>query len=661
MRSTGAQRWPAVNRGRTLMIMRVAAQCGIAVVLSGLAAAASAQDRTNDNAVTQAEDAFGFSVGHESIGIYAPGQARGFSPTAAGNVRIDGLYFDPAFGLQGLLVDSISIKVGISAQGYPFTAPSGIVDQQLRRPASTLGASVVASGDSWSGASIEVDGSVPITNTLAIRVGANTSRTVFPNGTDNFNHTESLIARWHPASSVEIVPFWSRYTDTHDESGTFYAANGSFLPIVDRAHHDESPKWADVYFKGVNTGVLTNVGLSEDWVLRLGAFRSSFAGEHQFNHLLVEEEPDGTGERILIADPPSHNVSLSGEARLTHSIRDGNRLHIFHLSARVRDARREFGGSDTIDFGPGRVGERVTDPRPDFVFGEQTHQRTRQKMYGIAYDGRWKDVGEISVGVSKEYYDKATDFPGLERVEASSAPLLYNGTAAVIISPTASLYAGYSRGLEESGTAPPNAANRNEPLPSILTQQKDAGVRFEIVKEMKAVVGVFDISRPYFGFDSANVFGQVGSIRARGAEFSVSGTAGPKLNLVFGGVLLRPRVEKSADAQGDIGSKPVGIPSHILTANANWATPFVDGLQFDVGLSHRGKLPSTVNNLVFLPSRFTASLGSRYRFNVGGKPTVLRVQATNLFDNQDITGVIGPGIYQPRGSRQINASVTVDL
>ena len=96
-----------------------------------LAAPAAAQNRSSDNAVTQAEDAFGFSVGRESIGIYNAGQVRGFSPTAAGNVRIEGLYFDPIFGLSDMLVGSTSVKVGLSAQGYPFAAPSGIVDQTL--------------------------------------------------------------------------------------------------------------------------------------------------------------------------------------------------------------------------------------------------------------------------------------------------------------------------------------------------------------------------------------------------------------------------------------------------------------------------------------------------------------------------------------------------
>src|SRR6476660_4862200 len=124
---------------------------------AGVAGPALAQSRASDNAVTQAEDAFGFSVGRESLGIYNAGNARGFSPVAAGNLRIDGLYFDQTFGLPGTILDSTSIKVGLSAQGYPFAAPSGIVDQTLRHPGDKAGASAVANWDSWGTYGLEVD------------------------------------------------------------------------------------------------------------------------------------------------------------------------------------------------------------------------------------------------------------------------------------------------------------------------------------------------------------------------------------------------------------------------------------------------------------------------------------------------------------------------
>ena len=634
----------------------------LGVLLAGLSLVSTevfAQNRTDDNAITQAEDAFGFSVGRESIGIYNAGQARGFSPAQAGNVRIDGLYFDPAFGLQGLLIDSVSIKVGLSAQGYPFAAPSGIVDQSLRRPAPKMGGSLVVSGDSWGGYSAQLEGSIPIGDHLGVYAGFNGGAQEFPNGTNNRNYTGSLLARWRPTDNVEIVPFWSVYSDFDDEAGTLYVPAGSYIGIADKVGHDESPAWADLRFTGRNAGLLSSVTLGKNWIVRLGAFRSDVFNKHLYNFFLTNQQPDGTGERVLIADPPAHNGSWSGEFRVTHSVAEGPRLHVFYASVRMRDARREFGGSDTVSFGVGPVGERITDPKPEFEFGEQTRQHVQQMTYGLAYDGRWKDVGEISFGLSRANYRKVTRIPLIDPVEAKASPWLYNGTAALIVSNSVSVYAGYARGLEESGTAPPNAANRNEPLESILTEQKDAGVRIRITKSITGVAGVFDLTRPYFGFDSENIFRQVGSVRSRGAEFSISGKLTPQLNLVLGGVVLKPRVEVGADVQGNIGSKPFGLPSHIVNFNANWQTP-LSGLQLDVGISHRGKQPATTDNLVFLPSRLNVNLGGRYAFKLAGQSASLRVQVQNAFDNND-PSTLGPGIYAPRGARQVLGFLTVDF
>lgn len=628
--------------------------------LALVTSAAFGQDRADDNAVTQAEDAFGFSVGRESIGIYNGGQTRGFSPFAAGNVRIEGLYYDPINGLQGLLVDSSSIKVGLSAQGYPFVAPSGVVDQSLRRPGSSPGGSVLVAADSWGGKSAEIDSSIPLNDRLGVRLGFNAGATVFPNGTDNRNHTESVILRWRPTDSIEVMPFWAMYDDYDDESGTYYVPAGSFVGLTDRPLHDESPSWADIRFTAQNAGLLTNVGLGKNTVVRLGAFHSRVHYKELFGFLMSDQQPDGSAERILIADPPSTNKSSSGEIRLTHSIPDGPRLHVLHASVRKRDAHRAFGGSEIISYGFGALGEKVTAPKPaSFDFGESTRQRTEQMTYGVAYNGRWRDVGEVSLSLAKADYRKTTVFPTGEPAIATDQPWLYNGTIAAILSGSVSLYAGFARGLEESGTAPQSAANRNEPLDAILTQQKDAGVRFSLTEDVRAVAGLFDLRRPYFGFDGDNVFRHVGSIRSRGAEFSVSGRLTPRLNLVLGGVILRPEVTRSPEAQGDIGSKPVGLPTHIVNFNANWNTPFVPGLQFDIGMSHRGRQPSTVDNRVYLPARFNLNLGSRYGFKLFGKSATFRIQGTNLFDNRD-PSPSGPGIYGPPNTRQINGFLTVD-
>jgi iron complex outermembrane recepter protein len=99
--------------------------------------------RTGENAVASAQDAFGTSVGNERVGLYFPQYARGFSPVQAGNVRINGLYFDYQTDLNQRLISGSNVRVGLSAQSYPFPAPTGVADFSLRLPGSEAVASTV--------------------------------------------------------------------------------------------------------------------------------------------------------------------------------------------------------------------------------------------------------------------------------------------------------------------------------------------------------------------------------------------------------------------------------------------------------------------------------------------------------------------------------------
>src|SRR5579859_1185114 len=105
-----------------------------AVVMS---AAFAAGPTTDTNVVASAGDAFGITLGPESIGLYGPGSVRGFSPITAGNVRIDGLYFDQQGSMIDRLATDTRIRVGLSATGFPWPAPSGIVDYTLREAKDT--------------------------------------------------------------------------------------------------------------------------------------------------------------------------------------------------------------------------------------------------------------------------------------------------------------------------------------------------------------------------------------------------------------------------------------------------------------------------------------------------------------------------------------------
>ena len=99
----------------------------------------AAAQRVADNAVKAADDAFGTTVGNEQTGLYNPYEARGFSPVEAGNVRIEGLYFDQQVQLNSHVGRGNTVRVGISAQSYAFPAPTGVADFSLRLPGDKTG------------------------------------------------------------------------------------------------------------------------------------------------------------------------------------------------------------------------------------------------------------------------------------------------------------------------------------------------------------------------------------------------------------------------------------------------------------------------------------------------------------------------------------------
>src|SRR5688500_2347582 len=175
--------------------------------------------RTGENAVASAQDAFGTSVGSERVGLYFPQSARGFSPVQAGNVRINGLYFDFQADLNQRLISGSNVRVGLTAQGYPFPAPTGVADFSLRLPGSEAVASTVVGIGPFGGPRVEVDAQLPITETLGIAAGVGVNEEEMYHGGERRVVTAAAALRWRPADNVEIIPFWSMQDEQGGDRG----------------------------------------------------------------------------------------------------------------------------------------------------------------------------------------------------------------------------------------------------------------------------------------------------------------------------------------------------------------------------------------------------------------------------------------------------------
>jgi iron complex outermembrane receptor protein len=620
----------------------------IACVTTGLLPDLAHAQRANDNAVTEAEDAFGSSVGNESIGLYSPSQVRGFSPVTAGNVRIEGVYVDRQGVISQRLVEGSTIRVGLSAQGYPFPAPTGIVDYRLRRLGDKRLVSVLAGSLAYGAPSIEVDAQLPIKGRrLGVALSASYAHEEYYDGSDAHYSRFAVIPRWRPSDGVEVIPFWSMSIGTDEQVAPTIVAAGAFEPPAAPRRRYFGQQWAIRDSRSINAGTIVKARIGDSWAVSGGVFRSSAENLQNFAELFVGTTRDGITTEQVIADPGQRYASTSGELRLSRSFRDGPRLHTLHASVRARRLDSRYGGgAPVLDLGPRELGEPVPVPEPtSFLFGEQTQDWVRQTTFGVAYEGRWRNVGELSVGLQRTDYRKTVDLPGaVPNAERRDRPWLFNVAAAGFLSDGVALYAGYTRGLEESGIAPINAANRSEALPAIRTSQADAGIRWTLNKRMKLVAGVFDVRKPYFNTDEANIFTILGDVRHRGAEISLTGNPIDSVSLIAGAVLMRPRVTGQGVELGRVGEIPLNQPARVLRANAEWRHDFLPGFSIDGAIANFGRRAASRDNLVFVPSYTLIDLGVRYRFKIGDAPATLRFQIANV-TNTFAWNVVGSNSY----------------
>ena len=632
--------------------------------------------RTDNNAVTAAEDAFGKSVGDQSIGIYNSGDVRGFSPLDAGNLRIEGLYFDLAANVNNRLVSGSTIRVGLSAQGYPFPAPTGVVDYELSKPDDKLLTSVGLTYGPWRGVTAEVDLKLPIDgDRLGIAAGVDVVHDGSPYGSIGRSVSTSVAVRYAPRKGIEVIPFWSHTRDSDYEAqpvlftvGTTLPdgrvlATGSILPKRSPRNTFTGQPWADYSGLQSNYGVVAKADLA-GLDVRLGVFRSTYTIQQDAADTLRGVTADGfVAARSIRITQGDKGASTSGELRISRSFIEGARKHTFIASLRARNRITVYGASQGTRLGASRSDlPDYRDPRTlTFVsLGSGPRDQVKQTTFGLAYEGKWLNVGELTLAVQKTRYTKTVTDTAVPVPVTRDTPTLFSAAGALYITPQLAAYAGYTRGLEESPVAPSNAENFNEAPPAIKTVQKDAGFRWKISSGVTMIAGVFDIRKPYYNVDATGRFRQLGAERHMGIEFSLTGQIAPNLRAVIGNSLIDAKVSGDEVDRKVIGNKPVGAFVRHTIVSLNYRLPTNPKLSFDAFFEgSSGRTANSLNTLT-IPARAVVHLGMRYRFKIDGKPVLFRAQVANV-TNTFGWNVGSSGGFTPNGSRRFLVSLSADI
>lgn len=623
----------------------------VGMALTFTAAPAAAQD----NALRSATDAFGERVGIEQSGLYTESQVRGFDLNDSGAYRIDEAYFSRAQALDDTVLAGVSVRVGVNAARLAYPAPSGVVNYRLREagPRDELRVSLglrdfgtrVLQGDfSLRAGELGVAGGVVWRPDWRLAQGYRGSAL---NG--------GAVVAWTVADGHQLRVFGSVNDREYDGDYAVLPTEPALPPNL-RTLHQYSPRWARTVATTTNSGLLYR-GEIQGFTIDASAFWSVFSLDNGDN-TLISSDADGNATATTLRTPKrDFRVSNTGEIRLTRAFSDGALGHQLTMSLRGRHSTTELASSLAIPLG---AFDLATGDPPDVPerpwSGTRGEDVVKQYIVSAGYGLTWRDRVQLRFGVHRTRYDKAVRSPSGAFSSRVSGSTDYNVSAVVNLTGRATVFGSWVTGLEESGSAPASAVNREDVLPPGKAEQLELGARYAITPGLTLIGALFQVSKPTQGFRTDGTFGLVGEVRHRGVEASAAGQLDDATRAVAGLVAFQSDVSGPLVDAGIVGPHAPGISQ--LVINANVERRVSHALSVDAGVNHLGARWANTANTFKAPSVTTVSLGARGRFRLAGQNAELRLLASNL------TGVKGylvapSGILSPISPRTVRAILTV--
>jgi iron complex outermembrane recepter protein len=596
--------------------------------------------RADENAIVAASDAFGTSVGLQTIGLYSPTNARGFNPMQAGNLRIETLYFDqqtPTY--NAALFSGSEMRIGVAAQSYPFPSPTGIADYKLRTPGDHATLSAVLTRGPFDESTTQIDGQYPI---IKDTLSAGLSVLDYQNfdyqaAQRSREYAYAFLLRYRPSEQFEIVPFFGHIGGGEHREIPFVYADGVHPAPVYDGMLLPAEDWSSWGWRQTTAGVIARGRIDGAWTVAVGLFRSAEDDPQNFNDLLIGPQLSRAADRVMDVVPPLASHSYSGELRVAHLLTEGVHQHELEFTARARQLERHFGGDSVTDFGSVSIDRDAPASEPPLAFSPTSRDDTHQTSIGISYAERWQNVGAISLGLLKTTYSRSISTTKGISAPQRTSPVLPTLSFTVQAHPGVTFYGSYVRGLEDSVSAPPSAVNRGEPPPATSSWQVDGGVRFVMSNYFDLVFGGFDVHKPYFNLDPSDNYRQLGRIENRGIEASATLRPADGLKVVAGYVHNNPRVDLRVAGLGTTRVVPIGPVPSTVNVNADYAPTKWRGWGASVQWTWLSSRVETDDDLYELPPLSTLNAGVRYARRCLAHSCSLRFDVANLTDASGLT------------------------
>jgi iron complex outermembrane receptor protein len=597
-----------------------------------------------ENAINQADDAFGISTGQESIGIYDESSVRGFDLSSAGNYRINGSYFVKSSGTSSFFLEKTSVKIGYGAIGINFPGPSGIIDFKLRDPGLNEPSTLKIGFESYQNPVVDVlfkkrdeDNSY----SFALGVGLESDKKDAQGGTGK-SALLAGTARFSPSKATKVQVFAGEYDYTRNgKFSVSLAPTATKLPQEIERGQYIGQDWAIESGQRRIAGVLWDHVSTNSWSYGATGVFSQEDPNKSFTQLLSNLTDDGQVTNDYIVSPHQQYTAWSGELRASWRPDYQAIKQRLFFTFRGRLSNNHFGGEQKVNLGQTSLGGMVNPVTgPQFKqFNADLTDKVKQFGLGVSYDLLFANQLQLNMGLVYTDYQKTFTDNNNDKFSNRNSPFLFNWSVLYPVSKKAQLYSSYSKGLEESGTAPSSAENRNSVLAAGIATQKEVGIRYQINPQLTAILAAFETSKPYAGINQINnYYENIGFVTHKGIEFSFTGGLSDEFSIVSGGVFTDAIIEGEVVDLGQSGELPVGVPKWKLMTGIMYSPSRLPQLSTDISANYasgraiRGQLQNNGHGQLKTPSETTIDFGLRYKMKLGQHEATIRAQVLNIFD-----------------------------
>ncbi|WP_343730415.1 TonB-dependent siderophore receptor [Duganella sp.] len=553
--------------------------------------------------------------------------------------------------------ERVEVLKGATALYYGFTSPAGVVNFVTRRAGATPVSTV--------GVAVDQNGSAVATADVARRFGDVGVRVNAAGGTlgsylDNVGSGNRKFASaaldWRVNARLLLkadLEYDKRRVTEQAGIALPAAVNGVIkLPPAVDPKRLIGPDWARFEAETKNILLRADYALSDDWALTVEAGHSETARDRALPIFrLTNAAALATGAGRITGNL-QHSVVDSDmlRAELAGTVATGPVQHDLTFGATRTDKGQDpiYQANYTI------AAQNLYKPVPVTSYTVSAYPATPTTA---ALDSRDSGVyaldrltfspnWQLVAGVRSVQYrsDQGTNHYDVSKT-TPMAGLIYK------LNNDLSFYASSSQGLEEGETAPTGSANVGVRMAPGVSRQKEVGTRWRVAGGSLVQAALFDISRPGYYTNTANIFTADGEQRYRGLELSAQGRLTRQLSWQTSAQFIDPEFRHiNADYNGKLPEN-----ASRQTGSAFLSYELAPGLSLNGGAYYTGRRPVNDLNQAFLGGVTLFSVGSRYAY----KNMVWQVNIDNAANKQYWAGA---GTRLASGApRLIKLSMKVDL